>query len=81
MQLITPIENIESETLIILSKISEQKRYLKDILKKYKVDRVELIEKGEIEEHPAYEDYLSALAYMQNIADLKKKINNLIKEI
>lgn len=85
LQVVTPIEHVETETLLILSKISEQKRYLNDIFKKYKVDRVELIEdmiaSGKIEEHPGYEDYLSALAYKQNIADLKKMLNNLIKEI
>ncbi|MFQ6119879.1 MAG: hypothetical protein ACE5KE_08335 [Methanosarcinales archaeon] len=85
MQVVTPIEHVETETLLILSKISEQKKHLNDIFKKYKVDRVELIEdmiaSGKIKEHPGYEDYLSALAYKQNIADLKEMLNNLIKKI
>ncbi len=40
-----------------------------------------MIEQGEIEEHPAYEDYLSALSYEQNIKDLKKLLDNLVKRI
>jgi len=31
-----------------------------------------MIERSEIEKHPAYEDYLSALSYEENIKNLKK---------
>ncbi|MCZ7380517.1 MAG: hypothetical protein O8C64_02930 [Candidatus Methanoperedens sp.] len=40
-----------------------------------------MIEQGKIDEHPAYEDYLSALSYEQNINDLKKLLDNLVKRI
>ncbi len=79
------LEGIETETFLILSKISEQKELLKGILEKYNVANPEAIEKmierGEIKEHPAYEDYLSALSYEENIKDLKKLLDNLVKRI
>ncbi len=79
------IGGIETETLLILSKISEQKEFLNCILKKYNIrkpdDIEKMIERGEIEEHPGYEEYLSALSYEQNIKNLKKMLDNLIKRI
>ena len=55
------------------------------LLKKYNAKSPEdieiMIEQGEIGEHPAYEDYLSALSYEQNIKDLKKLLNDLVKRI
>jgi hypothetical protein len=83
------VRGMETETFLILSKISEEKELLKTILEKYNVkynvkypEAIEkMIEQGKIEEHPAYEDYLSALSYEQNIKDLKKLLDNLIKRI
>ena len=79
------IRGIETETFLILSKISEQKDLLKNILIKHNAKNPDAVEKmirqGEIEEHPAYEDYLSALSYEQNIKDLKKLLDNLVKRI
>ncbi|NMG83036.1 MAG: hypothetical protein GIS02_02385 [Methanosarcinales archaeon] len=79
------VGGIETETLMMLSKISEQKEFLNRILKKYNIkkpdDIEKMIERGEIGEHPCYEDYLSALSYKQNIKDLKKMLDNLIKKI
>lgn len=79
------VRGIETETLLILSKISEQKEFLENILKKYNVKSPEAIEKmieqGKIEEHPAYEDYLSALSYEQNIKELKEVLDSLVKRI
>ena len=55
------------------------------LLKKYNAKSPEdieiMIEQGGIGEHPAYEDYLSALSYEQNIKDLKKLLNDLVKRI
>jgi len=49
-----------------------------EILKKYNVSKPEeikaMIEKEEVGEHPAYEDYLDSVAY-------KMEIETLIKEI
>ncbi|WP_457554636.1 hypothetical protein [Candidatus Pyrohabitans sp.] len=71
--------------LISVSELIEQRRKLKNILEKYGVSRAEEIEekiiKGEIPEHPAYEDYLSALAYEKNISDLKAHTRKVIEEI
>ncbi len=79
------VRGVETETFLILSKISEQKEFLKGILKKYNVKSPggieKMIEQGKIEEHPAYEDYLSALSYEQNIKDLKKLLDDLVKRI
>lgn len=79
------IRGVETETFLILSKISEEKDLLKTILEKYNAKNPEAIEKmieqGKIDEHPAYEDYLSALSYEQNIKDLKKLLDNLVKRI
>ena len=79
------VRGVETETFLILSKISEEKEFLKTILKKYNAKNPEaierMIEQGKIEEHPAYEDYLSALSYEQNIKDLKKLLDDLVKRI
>jgi len=79
------VMGIETESFLILSKISEQKELLDFILKKYDAISSEyierMIEQGEIEEHPAYEDYLSALSYEQNITDLKDVLNDLVMKI
>jgi hypothetical protein len=56
------VKGVETETFLMLSKISEQKDFLKNILKKYNAkspeDIEKMIEQGKIDEHPAYEDYL-----------------------
>ena len=79
------VKGVETETFLILSKISEEKEFLKIILEKYNAKNPEaierMIEQGKIEEHPAYEDYLSALSYEQNIKDLKKLLDDLVKRI
>lgn len=79
------VKGVETETFLILSKISEQKEFLKNILKKYKAkspeDIEKMIEQGKIGEHPAYEDYLSALSYKQNIKDFKKMLGDFVKRI
>ncbi len=86
LPIISPhIRGVETETFLILSKISEQKEFLKNILYKYNAKNPEaierMIEQGKIEEHPAYEDYLSALSYEQNIKDLKNLLDDLVKRI
>lgn len=39
------------------------------------------IVKGELKEHPAYEDFLSALALRRDIEEMKEKVKELIVEI
>ena len=68
-----------------MNELVKQKRELEKILSKYGVKDPEeierLIEKGEIPEHPSYEDYLSALALKQNIEELKKAIEEILEGI
>jgi hypothetical protein len=79
------VRGVETETFLLLSKIFEEKELLKTILNKYNarspvaIDK--MIEQGKINEHSAYEDYLSALSYEQNIKDLKKILDDLVKRI
>ena len=79
------IRGVETETFLLLSKISEEKELLKTTLNKYNANNPaaieKMIEQGKIDEHPAYEDYLSALSYEQNIKDLKKVLDDLVKRI
>ncbi len=62
----------------------EQKRKLEKLLKKYGVEKPEEIEekirRGLLPEHPAYEDFLSALTYLKNISELKAQ-SRMIDEI
>ncbi|RKY47081.1 MAG: hypothetical protein DRP91_08160 [Candidatus Neomarinimicrobiota bacterium] len=71
--------------IIITKEIIEQKKELKKILLKYGVKDPEEIEKkierGELPEHPTYEDFLSALALKNNIEEMKKLVGKLIEEI
>jgi len=85
-QAINPhLSGLETQSFLILSKISEQKEFLKAILYKYAAKKPEdiekMIESNKIKEHPAYEDFLSAISYEQNIKDLKKMLNNIITKI
>ncbi len=77
--------NSEWIPVIITKEIVEQKKELKKILLKYNVKDPEEIEKkierGELPEHPTYEDFLSALALKNNIEEMKKLVGKLIEEI
>lgn len=79
------VKNVEMETFLILSKISEQKEFLKNILEKYNAkspgDIETMVEQGEIDEHPGYEDYLSALSCEENIKDLKEMVGDFVKRL
>ena len=72
-------------SLILMNELLKQKKELERILSKYNVkdpDEIEKkIEKGEIPEHPCYEDYLSALALKQNIQELKKEIEEFLNRL
>ncbi len=71
--------------VVLVNELVKQKRELEKILSKYGVkDPEEIerkIEKGDIPEHPSYEDYLSALALKQNIEELKKTIEDILRSI
>jgi len=71
--------------LITFNEIMEQKRKLEELLDKYgaesPADIEEKIKKGEVEEHPSYEDYLSALSLEENISKLKDQMHRMIEEM
>lgn len=79
------LQGVETETVLTLSKMSEQKESLQNILKKYNAkspqDIETMIEQGEIGEHPAYEDYLSVISSEQNVKYLKNLLDDLVKRI
>ncbi|NOZ76230.1 MAG: hypothetical protein GXO65_00820 [Euryarchaeota archaeon] len=68
--------------LITFNEMMEQKRKLEELLGKYGVaspgEIEEKIKKGDVPEHPAYEDYLSALSLEDNISKLKDQIHRMI---
>ncbi len=72
------------EPLIIIKDLADHKEQLQIILDKYKVDNPEQIEakirEGKIPEHPAYEDYLSALSFQNSIEEMKQLAKRLIKD-
>jgi hypothetical protein len=61
------VRGVETETFLLLSKISEEKDLLKTTLNKYNAKNPvaieKMIEQGKIDEHPAYEDYLSGIPF------------------
>ena len=69
----------------MVTEVAVQKSKLTEILLKYDVEKSDEIEKmiaeGKIPAHPAYEDYLSALSYEQNLSELKKEIGAAIEGI
>lgn len=58
---------------------------LKSILTKYGVKSAEEIEekirKGEIKEHPSYEDYLEALSHQENMKEAINEIRKIIDSL
>ena len=74
----------EIEPLIVLKDLADQKKQLQYILEKYHVENPEQIEAkirdGNVPEHPAYEDYLSALSFQNAIDEMKQLAKRLIEE-
>jgi len=75
-----PLTKLEHEVELLTREFVANKKELRKILSAYGVRRAEEIEdkmrKGEIGEHPAYEDYLSALQLEVNL----KELTELVKE-
>ncbi len=76
--------NKEIDPLIIIKDLADQKQQLQIILDKYNVDQPDQIEakirEGKIPEHPAYEDYLSALSFQNAIDEMKQLAKRLIED-
>ncbi len=83
--MVASIEKSGITALITVNELIEQKRKLEKLLKKYGVKKPEEIEEkikqGLLLEHPAYEDFLSALAYLKNISELKAQSRKIIEEM
>ncbi len=79
---------MEHEVELLSREFVSIKKELRKILSSYSVSRAEEIEmkmkKGELREHPAYEDYLSALQLEMDLEELRallrEKYSQLIGE-
>jgi len=78
MQNLIELERKEVELDTLMHRLFHFKVALSEILSHYgveKSDEIEkLIESGQIEEHPAYEDFLEAAGYEAEILQLRKKL-------
>ena len=81
-------EGVEKEKLMTLSLIAylneKKKKYMEeklDILKRYNVDSAEELEekirKGEIDEHPAWEDLIT----LENLEEMIKEVSDYIRNL
>jgi predicted enzyme involved in methoxymalonyl-ACP biosynthesis len=71
-----PLTRLEHEVELLTREFVSNRKELRKVLSTYGVQRAEEIEvkmkKGELEEHPGYEDYLSALQLEMNLDELKQ---------
>lgn len=67
---------LENEVELLTREFVTNKRELRKVLSAYGAARADEIEakmkKGELEEHPTYEDYLSALQLETNLEELRQ---------
>jgi hypothetical protein len=80
-----PEAKLEIEVNALVHNILESRERLTEILSRYgatKPDEIKTkIAKGELKSHPAFEDYLSALAYQIDIDDMLKKLEEKLNEL
>lgn len=80
-----PAAKLEFEVNALIHALTEDKDKLTEILTRYGVTRSdeikEKIERKEIAGHPAFEDYLSAIAYEMDYADLLKRLEEILSEL
>lgn len=78
MQDLLELEQKEIELDILMHRLFHFKVALGEILSRYQVKESHeierLIESGQIEEHPAYEDFLEAAGYEAEILQSRKKL-------
>ncbi len=78
MQDLIELERKEIELDTLMHRLFHFKVALGEILSRYRVEKSDeierLIELGQIEEHPAYEDFLEAAGYEAEILQLRKKL-------
>ena len=73
-----PLAKLENEVELLTREFVSNKRELRKLLSAYGVKSAEEIEakigRGELREHPTYEDYLSALQLEMNLEDLRESL-------
>lgn len=83
METYPEIEKLDQEIGMLVHQITHYKLLLKNILLHYNVKTINEIEEkirnGEVNEHPAYENYLDALSYRMQIKDLWEELQTLLK--
>ena len=71
-----PLTRLEHEVELLTREFVSNRKELRKVLSAYGVQKANDIEvkmkKGEIKEHPAYEDYLSALQLEMNLKELRQ---------
>jgi len=74
------LTKLEHEVELLAREFVSNKKELRKVLSAYGATRAEEIEvkmkKGELEEHPAYEDYLSALQLEMNLEELRELLKD-----
>ncbi len=81
-----PVLKTEAQIVSLLSLLAISKQGLREILERYRVgsplEIKERISKGSIPGHPAYEDYLDAIAYSSDVKAtgdaLRKKLDEFL---
>jgi len=80
-----PGAQLEVEFNALVHMVVRNRERLNDILNRYGVAKPEDIKakiaNGELKAHPAFEDYLSALAYQIDTEDMLKKLEEKMKEL
>jgi len=71
-----PLTRLEHEVELLTREFVSNRKELRKVLSAYGVQKAKDIEvkmkKGELKEHPAYEDYLSALQLEMNLKELRQ---------
>ncbi|MFQ6065098.1 MAG: hypothetical protein ACE5L6_06450 [Candidatus Bathyarchaeia archaeon] len=81
----SPEAKLEIEVYALVHAILESRERLTEILSRYGIAQPEEIKakiaKGDLKAHPAFEDYLSALAYQIDMQDMLKKLEEKLNEL
>jgi predicted enzyme involved in methoxymalonyl-ACP biosynthesis len=71
-----PLTRLEHEVELLTREFVSNRKELRKVLSTYGVQKAKDIEvkmkKGELKEHPTYEDYLSALQLEMNLEELRQ---------
>lgn len=71
-----PLTRLEHEVELLTREFVSNRKELRKVLSAYGVQKAKDIEvkmkKGELKEHPTYEDYLSALQLEMNLEELRQ---------